>query len=140
MGMTLFLLGLLISGSAAIVLALVILQHREANGALPFALVMIASAIWAWGYALQISAVSIDLALIAMRIRYIGLLAVPPCWLWFALISTETIARPTKKLAAMLAFFPLLTFVVNITNDWHHLFYRSVTVMPPGSLLAVTFE
>jgi glucose dehydrogenase len=59
MGMTLFLLGLLISGSAAIVLALVILQHREANGALPFALVMIASAIWAWGYALQISAVSI---------------------------------------------------------------------------------
>ena len=71
MGMTLFLLGLLISGSAAIVLALVILQHREANGALPFALVMIASAIWAWGYALQISAVSIDLALIAMRIRYI---------------------------------------------------------------------
>jgi len=45
--MTLFLLGLLISGSAAIVLALVILQHREANGALPFALVMIASAIWA---------------------------------------------------------------------------------------------
>jgi PAS domain S-box-containing protein len=140
MGMTLFLLGLLISGSAAIVLALVILQHREANGALPFALVMIASAIWAWGYALQISAVSIDLALIAMRIRYIGLLAVPPCWLWFALISTETIARPTKKLAAMLAFFPLLTFVVNITNDWHHLFYRRINVMPPGSSLAVTFE
>jgi PAS domain S-box-containing protein len=140
MGMTLFLLGLLISGSAAIVLALVILQHREANGALPFALVMIASAIWAWGYALQISAVSIDLALIAMRIRYIGLLAVPPCWLWFALISTKTIARPTKKLAAMLAFFPLLTFVVNITNDWHHLFYRRINVMPPGSSLAVTFE
>lgn len=140
MGMTLFLLGLLISGSAAIVLALVILQHREANGALPFALVMIASAIWAWGYALQISAVSPDLALLAVRIRYIGLLAVPPCWLWFTLIYTETIARLTKKQAAMLAFFPVLTFVVNITNDWNHLFYRRINVMPPGSLLTVTFE
>ncbi|MBO9381236.1 MAG: PAS domain-containing protein [Roseiflexus sp.] len=140
MGMTLFLLGLLISGSAAIVLAFVILQHREANSALPFALVMIASAIWAWGYALQISAVSPDLALLAVRIRYIGLLAVPPCWLWFTLIYTETIARLTKKQVAMLAFFPVLTFVVNITNDWHHLFYRRINVMSPGSSLAVTFE
>ena len=69
MGMTLFLLGLLISGSAAIVLALVILQHREANGTLPFALVMIASAIWAWGYALQISAVSPELALLRSEER-----------------------------------------------------------------------
>jgi hypothetical protein len=140
MGMTLFLLGLLISGSAAIVLALVILQHREANGTLPFALVMIASAIWAWGYALQISAVSPELALLAVRIRYIGLLAVPACWLWFTLIYTETIACLTKKQAAMLAFFPVLTFVVNITNDWHQLFYRRINVMPPGSSLVVTFE
>lgn len=140
MGVTLFVLGLLISGSAAIVLALVILQHREVSGSIPFALTMIASTIWAWGYATQITAVSPDVALLAVRLRYIGLLAVPTCWLWFALITTETIARLTKKQATLLAFFPVLTFVVNITNDWHYLFYRRINVMPPGSPLAVTFE
>lgn len=140
MGITLFLLGLLISGSAAIVLALVILQHCEIDGSLPFALTMVGSAIWAWGYAVQIGGMSPDVALVALRIRYIGLLAVPTCWLWFALVSTETIARLTKKQGAMLLFFPVLTFLANVTNDWHRLFYQRIIILPPGSLPIITFE
>ncbi|MGQ9829564.1 MAG: histidine kinase N-terminal 7TM domain-containing protein [Roseiflexus sp.] len=140
MGTTLFLFGLLIGGSAAIVLALVILQHREVNSSFPFALIMVGSAIWAWGYAFQIGGTSPDFALVALRIKYIGLLAVPTCWLWFALASTETIARLTKKQGAMLLFFPVLTFLVNVTNDWHRLFYRRIILLPPGSSPGITFE
>lgn len=135
-----FLSVLMISGSVAFVLALLFVQQREDNGSVAFALVMIGSAIWSWGYALQISARSPELALIALRIKYIGILIVPTCWLWFALTYTDSIASLTRKQAAALAFFPVLTFVANITNDWHHLFYRRVNLAPPGALPIVTFD
>lgn len=131
---------LVISGSAAIVLALAILQQREASGDVAFALLMIAGAIWSWGYFLQINALSSDLAMVALRVRYLGIVSVPACWLWFALTYTDRIAHLTKRQAVALAFFPILTLIVNITNDWHGLFYQSLSVMPPDVLPRLRFE
>lgn len=131
---------LVISGSAAIVLALAMLQHRNASDHIAFALLMIAGAIWSWGYFLQINALSSDLALVALRIRYLGIVSVPACWLWFVLTYTDRIDRLTKRQAAALAFFPILTLIVNITNDWHGLFYQSLSVTPPDVLPRLRFE
>ncbi|MCS6841503.1 MAG: PAS domain S-box protein [Roseiflexus sp.] len=132
--------GLVISGSVAIVLALAILQHRETGGNVAFALIMIASAIWSWGYFFQINALSPDLAMVAVRIKYLGIVSVPACWLWFALTYTDRVAHLTRRQAGLLAFFPFLTVMVNMTNDWHSLFYRRITVTPPDVLPRLTFE
>lgn len=131
---------LVISGSAAIVLALAILQHREASGNVAFAMIMIAGAIWSWGYFFQINALSPNLAMAAARIKYLGIISVPACWLWFALLYTDRIARLRKRHAVALALFPLLTLTVNATNDWHRLFYLRISVTPPGVLPRITFE
>ncbi len=131
---------LVISGSAAIVLALVILQHREASGSIAFALVMIASAIWSWGYFFQINALSSDFAALLLRVKYIGIVGVPACWFWFALTYTDRIARLRRSHAAALALFPVLTLAVHITNDWHGFFYRRIIVMPPDTLPRLAFE
>lgn len=131
---------LVISGSAAIVLALAILQHREASGNVAFALIMIADAIWSWGYFFQINALSPNLAMAALRIKYLGIVSVPACWLWFALTYTDRVAHLTRRQAGVLASFPLLTIAVNLTNEWHSLFYQRITIMPPDALPRLRFE
>ncbi|MDW8213652.1 MAG: histidine kinase N-terminal 7TM domain-containing protein [Roseiflexaceae bacterium] len=131
---------LVISGSAAIVLALAILQHREASGNVAFALIMIAGAIWSWGYFFQINALSPNLAIAALRIKYLGIVSVPACWLWFALTYTDRVAHLTRRHAGVLAFFPVLTVAVHLTNDWHGLFYQRITIMPPDALPRLRFE
>lgn len=131
---------LVISGSAATVVALVMMQHREVSGNVAFALVMLAGAIWSWGYFFQINALSPDLAMVALRIKYLGIVSVPACWLWFALIYTDRVAHLTKRQAVALAIFPLLTLIVNVTNDWHGLFYRRISVKPSEVLPRLIFE
>lgn len=131
---------LVISGSAALVLALAILQHREASGSIPFSLVLIAGAIWSWAYVFQLNALSPELARIALWVKYIGIVGVPACWLWFALTYTDRVARLTKRHAAALALFPILTLIVNSTNDWHGLFYHRIDVFPPEALPRLRFE
>ncbi len=131
---------MVISGSAALVLALAILQHREASGNIAFALVMVSGAIWSWAYVFQLNALSPELARIALWVKYIGIGGAPACWLWFALTYTDRVARLTKRQAAALAFFPILTLIINITNDWHGLFYRRIDVFPPDALPRLRFE
>ena len=58
-------------------------QHRDTNGAGPFAALMIGTAQWSAFYAIELSFVSLPTKVLCTNLMYFGVLAVPSFWLVF---------------------------------------------------------
>ena len=61
-------------------------------------------------------------------IEYIGIASIPAFWVIMALEYTNKSRYITKKLYMLLFSLPMVLVALNITNDYHHLFYKSYTV------------
>ena len=65
-------------------------------------------------------------------IQYFAIPFYPACWL---LIAHEFVFRGRRKMPAnplWLFLVPFLSFVVRITNEWHHLLYTNIEVVNNG--------
>jgi len=116
-------------------LALYSWRHRRAVGATPFALLMLAVAVWTLGDALRLGSMDLATKLFWARMRYLGIVVVPAAWLAFALQYTAREKWLTPRNMAMLAIEPLVTLLLVWTNDAHHLIWSDVRLETSGSLL-----
>lgn len=67
-------------------------------------------------------------------IEYIGIASIPAFWVIMALEYTNKSRYITKKLYMLLFSLPMVLVALNITNDYHHLFYKSYTVVIADNL------
>ncbi len=93
-----------------------------ANGAREFGFIQLGIAVYAVAYAAELAATSLTGALRAIRLEYVGIVAMMIFWIVFALrFSGRFRLRPT--LACLVAFLPLCTLAMVWTDSSHHLFY-----------------
>jgi PAS domain S-box-containing protein len=125
---------LLMLSIAALSIASYAWQRRSMPGALPLSLMGFSVTIWLCGYAIQLSSLSFPPALWWVRLQFVGIVALPVAWLWFAAEYTGSLPWLNRRRVWLLGIVPVLTMVMMLTNDVHRLFWQSITLSRNGLL------
>jgi two-component system NtrC family sensor kinase len=88
---------------------------------------MLAAAWWSAGALLEHTAVSVPVKVFFAALEYLGIMAMAPLWLLFALDYAGRGRLLRGRRAAALAIVPLLTVALVWTNGWHHLVWTTIT-------------
>ena len=100
--MPLRLLPLAIGPAILLPLAAYAFRHRRVRGALWYSLLLLAIALWSAAYAWELAAPDFAQKLLALRIKYIGVIALPIVWIGFVLdfVAREpaTVRRVTRRM------------------------------------------
>jgi signal transduction histidine kinase len=96
------------------------------------AFTMLCAAVWGFFYGLELS-VSTESAMMAfIYLEYIGIAFIGPCFLIFSLKYTSYKSKNQGFKTALILLIPVITYLLLLTNDDHHLFYKSVGVSNSG--------
>jgi len=121
-----FFIPLLISAGATLALVIFALRNRTNPVAGPFALLMGAVTVWAFGYALQLVCADLSSNLLLNDIEYLGIVTVPVAWLLLALRYTGRNQYITKRTIALLFIIPALDVIFVATNSFHYQYYSEI--------------
>lgn len=103
-------------------------RHHYSNIANYFAVYTAAIAIYCIASALGLTSVTLEQMKLWTIVQYIGMPISSPLGLLF--IMKYLGIKVTKKRIAALLALPVITFLMVLTNDWHHLHYHVFTVDP----------
>jgi signal transduction histidine kinase/CheY-like chemotaxis protein len=136
--MSVRLLPLVIAPALLLPLAVYAFRHRQVRGAIWYCALLLAIALWSAAYAWELGAPDFPQKLLALRIKYIGVIALPIVWIGFVLdfVARERAAvrRTTRRLLAVALVFLAAAW----TNEWHELFWGRLTLEPSGTLYTFT--
>ncbi|MFQ5409257.1 MAG: histidine kinase N-terminal 7TM domain-containing protein, partial [Anaerolineales bacterium] len=120
---------------ASLTLGIAVYAFRRAGqpGALIFGLCTAAMGEWAAFYALELFAPDLPNKLWAAKMEYLGIAAVPPLWLAFAVQYTGRVRWLTRGTRLLLVVPAAVTFALALTNEWHHLIWSGVRLDPGGA-------
>lgn len=116
----------------AVAIAAYAWRKRTAPGALPLSLLAGAMSIWLAGYAMELSSQTIAIALRWVTLEFAGIVTAPVVWLWFAAEYTGSWSWLNRRRVGLLGIMPLITMIVILTNEYHHLFWQSVVLITDG--------
>ena len=120
-------------GSAAAMLALIIWRNRRVPEAGSLALFMAAAALWCFAYMLQLECQDFAVKVFWAKLKYFGIVLAPAAWVVLALQYSGRIQRLSARNLALLTIMPVATLLLVWTNDFHHLFWASVTIDYSGA-------
>ncbi len=111
-------------------------RHRASSGAVPFAFLMLASAVWAAFDALENLSLSPTTKVIWARLAYLGIAFLPTFWFIFAMRFGNQGRWIRSRLSYILLFvIPLVTLILAWTNDAHHLIWSNILPVPGSTEL-----
>lgn len=88
-----------------------------------------------FGYAMELNAADLFQLLFWNRFEYIGIPFVSALWLLAGLMYTNHFGRWRKILLAAIFLVPFITLILRFTNDFHHLYFSSVTFLRESGML-----
>ena len=100
---------------------------------------MLAGAFYTFGYAFEITSTTLEQIQFWLRVEYIGIPFGAALWIIMVLQYTGRHALIRWRVVALLMIVPIITITAHYTNEWHHLFYRSMSIdlvggLPSGSI------
>ncbi|MCQ4087926.1 histidine kinase N-terminal 7TM domain-containing protein [Saccharibacillus sp. JS10] len=110
-------------------------RFRQAPGGQYYMLAALMACIFSFGYAFELTSTTLSQAKFWIGIEYFALPFLPVFTLLMCLEYTNIQIGPWKKRA--LFFIPLLTFIIQHTNDLHHLYYTSMAFRPDIPFLII---
>jgi PAS domain S-box-containing protein len=125
----LFLL-LLIGGFLGIITFLFLLRFRKTDGVKYWLVWQVACVIWAFTYALEYSATTLETKILWSKFSYFGIVYGPVSFLLFSLAFSSKFNYLRKKYVILLYVFASLFIIFPFTNDFHHLHWRSYSINP----------
>jgi len=93
---------------------------------------LIPVSIYAFGYAFEILGTSIEWAKFWIKVEYLGVSFLPVAWLIFALNFTGHKDNIKKSTFMLLNIVPVITLIMNYTNDFHYMFYKKLYMNTDG--------
>ncbi|KKC49071.1 MULTISPECIES: histidine kinase N-terminal 7TM domain-containing protein [unclassified Paenibacillus] len=129
MNFNLYLSALLMAAtSCSAVVVFLCWKRRELPIAVSYGLGILTTALYTFGYAFEIVSSSLEAIRFWLRVEYIGIPFGTVFWMIMVLHYTGREAYIRKWTVALAMAIPIVTFVAHNTNEWHHLFYRSLTL------------
>lgn len=114
---------LLIFTFVSMTLAVYSSRRRQVKGALPLALLLAAAGAWLLGLLIVAGIANASGLTWGTKVAYLGIVAVPPAWLWFAFQYTDGNGRLTRRHLILITLVPLVTLLLAWTNEWHGLLW-----------------
>ncbi len=96
--------------------------NRKAAGATIFSLMMFILFEWGTSYIFELAGVDLQTKIFWEFMKFIGVVATPVAWLFFAFEYTGRKTWVNVRNIAILSIIPLVTLIILLTNDTHHLF------------------
>lgn len=115
-------------------------KRSTAPEATPFALLMGAVFIWGFGGAFELAAQIVELKIFWSQVTYIGIVYTPPAWFVFALRYGRMPRHSTAKLPVLVSVVPTVILLLALSNEWHHLLWRSVTLFQSEMGILARYE
>lgn len=136
-----YLVAFALSGSlVSTIIAFAAWMRRPAPGAAYLAGAMASVAVYAMGYALELSNSSLDMILRYIRVEYFGVVWLPGFWLALVLSYTNKLRWLKPNRIMFLWIIPLIVLLGVLTNPLHNLFYASVSLDNSGQFPVLDFE
>ena len=124
---------LLIATAISAWLAVYAWQRRPARGVAPFAVLMVAVALWSLGYVLELASGSLPTKIFWAKLQYLGIVTIPMAWLALALEYTGRERWVSARTLLLGCLIPLTTLLLVWTNDAHGLIWREIGLDTSGS-------
>ncbi|RPH59846.1 MAG: PAS domain-containing protein, partial [Chloroflexi bacterium] len=118
-----FSVALFISAIITGVVAVITYRRRAVIGATTLMWIMIALTWWSSVYAIENLSTSLAWHKFWSSAQYLGVAAIPPLWLVFAIQYSQQEKAPKARTLAWLGVIPIITIVMAWTNDWHGLLW-----------------
>ena len=112
-------------------------RWRARPGAPQFVALMVAAAIWALLYALELIAPSLAVKTVWAKAEYLGIVTLPLAWFLFARAHTGAIKRLSPRFVVVLSLIPAATVVLAATNQFHGLLWSQVSLSNTGAFPAL---
>ncbi len=121
---------LLFFGSALLSLSISLFAFRQKKNrsASILALLMLTITIWTFLYGLELTMKELWQMKLLMGPQYISIALTPVLWFIFTIHYSGIEGKINQKYYYWLLIIPALTVIFAISNDYHHLFYRSVSL------------
>ncbi|BBI36650.1 sensor histidine kinase [Cohnella abietis] len=103
-------------------------KRRELPIAVSYGLGMLAGAFYTLGYAYEIISPTLEQIRFWLRVEYVGIPFASTVWIIMVLQYTGRQALVRKPIIALLMIVPIITIIAHNTNEWHHLYYRSLSI------------
>lgn len=110
-------------------------RRQKTLSGIALSLLMGSLAIWSAGYALQLAGADMPTKVIWRNFKNVGIVPVASLWLIAVLQYTGYRRWLTERVVVLLAIEPTAGLLISWTNDWHHFFEKSATLVPSGLLL-----
>lgn len=107
-------------------MASVVAWRRSAPGSWILSLLLLSTAVWSGAYSTYWMNISGDAKIFWFDLMYIGVCALPTLLLLFALVFTHNEAYLTRRNILLLSLQPILSLLLQWTNNYHHFFYLSI--------------
>lgn len=128
---------LFLSTIISTVLSLYAWRRRSVAGAATLALLMLAVAQWSFGYTMELVSPQLSAKIFWAKVEYVGIATLPLAWLAFALQYTNRGRWLSLRNVALLAVVPVLTILLNWTNEFHGLIWQSTRLDNSNPFLAL---
>ncbi|MCP4639476.1 MAG: PAS domain S-box protein [bacterium] len=117
---------LLVAVAVAGLLVAALWRRRSQRGAASLMVLVAAAGIWAFGEAMETGSVEMATKIWWSRLRYVGIVTVPPAWLVFSLQFSRLRHWVTPRTLMALGALPVANLIVVWTDQRHHLFWQSM--------------
>jgi signal transduction histidine kinase len=98
-----------------------------------FSLMMFSNSIWSIAYGLELASSSLPMIKFFINIEYLGIATLPLNWFLFCLHFCGKDCWYKKPLnLTLLLIVPIITVLMVWTNQYHHLYYKNITVDTSG--------
>ncbi len=121
------------AGIVSALLGVRIWRFRQAPGTRTGAVLLLATAEWTLGYALELGSADLAGKLFWSKLEYLGVVSVPVALFAFALRYTGRDQWITVRTRLLLSLVPLITLLLVTTNELHGLIWSSVALDGSGS-------
>ena len=132
--MPLRLLPLVVGPAILLPLAVYAFRHRRVRGAGWYCTLLLAIALWSAAYAWELTVVDPAQKLLALRIKYLGVVTMPVAWVGFVLDFVAREQAVVRRVVRRLAVVAVISLLTAWSNEWHGFFWGRMTLQPVGTL------
>lgn len=107
-------------------------RNRDVTGATSFAVLVGATALWAFAYGLQLAGANEATTAFWANVNHIGVAIVPVAWLVFALQFSSRERWLSRRTVGALSVVPVVYLAFVFTNRYHNLVRGPIDLQPVG--------
>lgn len=131
---------LFFAGSISLFLSLYSFKLRFSLLTRHFCFLAAAAAVYAFGYGFELTSSTLSDMLFWSKIQYIGISILPGLVLVTAICYTGQKKWQTNRQLMVIFIIPLITLTSRVLNDFHHLFYKTVSINTASPFPMLKFD